>query len=280
MKVRLGGLPHEASQLPCVTLADVESVLSAWTGIPTERMSQDDRNRLALMEPALKVRHHTLLVPAPCTQPWPLPTMLWIQSGALGGIWELRWLIAIDGAKWATSLLTLTSGLAVLQIRSASQRLEGRAWVACQADDLCHDAGEGDRAGGRGERGGAGHEARAQRPEGPAPPHRGHALRGAHRRRQDRAHQGAPQPVAKSLRPSSPKCPSAHCKRSTILTLLSRCPKTELTKVPLSPSRSCAQEALLAPPAPALRRCLVPGCCPQAWAEHHRGRWVCVGCII
>ena len=26
-----------------------------------------------------------------------------------------------------------------------------------------------------------------RRPEGPAPPHRGHALRGAHRRRQDRA---------------------------------------------------------------------------------------------
>ncbi|CAK0784796.1 hypothetical protein CVIRNUC_008000 [Coccomyxa viridis] len=56
MKVRLGGLPHEAPQLPCVTLADVESVLSAWTGIPTERMSQDDRNRLSLMEPALKER--------------------------------------------------------------------------------------------------------------------------------------------------------------------------------------------------------------------------------
>ena len=56
MKVCLGGLPHEAPQLPCVTLADVESVLSAWTGIPPERMGQDDRNRLALMEPALKVR--------------------------------------------------------------------------------------------------------------------------------------------------------------------------------------------------------------------------------
>ena len=57
MKVRLGGLPHEAPQLPCVTLADVESVLSAWTGIPTERMSQDDHDRLSLMEPALKACH-------------------------------------------------------------------------------------------------------------------------------------------------------------------------------------------------------------------------------
>ena len=56
MKVRLGGLPHEAPQVPCVTLADVESVLSAWTGIPPERMGQDDRDRLALMEPALKAR--------------------------------------------------------------------------------------------------------------------------------------------------------------------------------------------------------------------------------
>ena len=54
MKVRLGGLPHEAPPLPCVTLADVEAVLSAWTGIPPERMGQDDRDRLSLMEPVLK----------------------------------------------------------------------------------------------------------------------------------------------------------------------------------------------------------------------------------
>ena len=52
MKVRLGGLPHEAPQVPCVTLADVESVLSAWTGIPPERMGQDDRDRLSVMEPS------------------------------------------------------------------------------------------------------------------------------------------------------------------------------------------------------------------------------------
>ncbi len=56
MKARLGGLPHEAPQVPCVTLADVESVLSAWTGIPPERMGQDDRDRLSLMEPVLKAR--------------------------------------------------------------------------------------------------------------------------------------------------------------------------------------------------------------------------------
>ncbi|CAL5223254.1 g5736 [Coccomyxa viridis] len=56
MKARLGGLPHEAPQVPCVTLADVESVLSAWTGIPPERMGQDDRDRLSLMEPVLKER--------------------------------------------------------------------------------------------------------------------------------------------------------------------------------------------------------------------------------
>ena len=42
--------------MPCVTLADVESVLSAWTGIPPERMGQDDRDRLSLMEPVLKAR--------------------------------------------------------------------------------------------------------------------------------------------------------------------------------------------------------------------------------
>jgi len=68
MKDRLGGLPQEAPQLPCVTLADVESVLSAWTGIPPERMGQDDRDRLSVMEPALKVpispSHQALLLSA------------------------------------------------------------------------------------------------------------------------------------------------------------------------------------------------------------------------
>ena len=54
MKVRLGGLPHEAPHVPCVTLADVEAVVSAWTGIPPERMGQDDRDRLSVMEPVLK----------------------------------------------------------------------------------------------------------------------------------------------------------------------------------------------------------------------------------
>ena len=62
MKVRLGGLPHEAPPLPCVTLADVEAVLSAWTGIPPERMGQDDRDRLSLMEPVLKA---SPFMPAP-----------------------------------------------------------------------------------------------------------------------------------------------------------------------------------------------------------------------
>ena len=76
MKVRLGGLPHEAPHLPCVTLADVESVLSAWTGIPTERMSQDDRDRLSVMEPALKVSQFVLLVPTPCIGAHHLPRLL------------------------------------------------------------------------------------------------------------------------------------------------------------------------------------------------------------
>ncbi|EIE27350.1 ATP-dependent Clp protease ATPase subunit [Coccomyxa subellipsoidea C-169] len=54
MKVRLSGLPEEAPTVVTVTTADVEAVVSAWTGIPVQRMTQDDRERLSRMEPALK----------------------------------------------------------------------------------------------------------------------------------------------------------------------------------------------------------------------------------
>jgi ATP-dependent Clp protease ATP-binding subunit ClpC len=55
MKARLGGPPDQAPPLPCVDVADVEAVVSAWTGIPAERMGADDRERLLRMEPALQV---------------------------------------------------------------------------------------------------------------------------------------------------------------------------------------------------------------------------------
>ena len=55
MKVRLAGLPEEAPAVVTVTVADVEAVVSNWTGIPVQRMTQDDRERLTRMEPALKV---------------------------------------------------------------------------------------------------------------------------------------------------------------------------------------------------------------------------------
>ena len=56
MKARLGGEPEQAPAVPCVGVAHVEAVVAAWTGIPVERMTQDDRERLVRMEPALKVR--------------------------------------------------------------------------------------------------------------------------------------------------------------------------------------------------------------------------------
>ena len=55
MKARMGGPPDQAPPLPCVGVSDVEAVVSAWTGIPAERMSADDRERLLRMEPALQV---------------------------------------------------------------------------------------------------------------------------------------------------------------------------------------------------------------------------------
>ena len=97
MKVRLGGLPREAPPLPCVTLADVESVLAAWTGIPTQRMSQDDRDRLSLMEPALKVCQPALLVPTLCKRAWPKSEPLYrMLHGEMvrGNRWPLGGLLA------------------------------------------------------------------------------------------------------------------------------------------------------------------------------------------
>ncbi len=65
MKARLVG-PVGIGPVPCVMVEDIEHVVSAWTGIPVERMSQDDRGRLLRLGTTLRVQAQPigLLLPA------------------------------------------------------------------------------------------------------------------------------------------------------------------------------------------------------------------------
>ena len=46
--------------VPAVMESDVEAVVSAWTGIPAEQLSQDDKDRLMGLDQALKVSKDAL----------------------------------------------------------------------------------------------------------------------------------------------------------------------------------------------------------------------------
>ncbi|GAB4819073.1 hypothetical protein N2152v2_006119 [Parachlorella kessleri] len=54
LKSKLSGLPGEGPVVPVVTVEHIEEVVSAWTGIPVERMSQDEKARLASLADVLK----------------------------------------------------------------------------------------------------------------------------------------------------------------------------------------------------------------------------------
>jgi ATP-dependent Clp protease ATP-binding subunit ClpC len=56
LKSRLSGVPEAAPVVPVVDAAHIEQVVSAWTGVPVERMSEDDRDRLLTLADALKDR--------------------------------------------------------------------------------------------------------------------------------------------------------------------------------------------------------------------------------
>lgn len=45
-KTELAGNSNEGTSLPVVDVADVEAVVAAWTGIPVERMTEDDITKL------------------------------------------------------------------------------------------------------------------------------------------------------------------------------------------------------------------------------------------
>ena len=52
---RLIGLHYIAPVVPVVDATHIEQVVSAWTGVPVERMSEDDVQRLISLPEALKV---------------------------------------------------------------------------------------------------------------------------------------------------------------------------------------------------------------------------------
>ena len=56
LKEKLGGPAEVATtRVPLVSTADVEAVVSAWSGVPVEQMSSDEMKRLRELQDSLKV---------------------------------------------------------------------------------------------------------------------------------------------------------------------------------------------------------------------------------
>lgn len=56
LKMRLAGpVGVTPAMLPMVSAADVEAVVSAWSGVPVEQMSTDEMKRLRQLQSSLKV---------------------------------------------------------------------------------------------------------------------------------------------------------------------------------------------------------------------------------
>ncbi|WIA36448.1 hypothetical protein OEZ86_007755 [Tetradesmus obliquus] len=55
-KSELAGLPGDGSSLPVVRACDIEAVVSAWSGVPVERLTEDEMTKLLRLGPVLKER--------------------------------------------------------------------------------------------------------------------------------------------------------------------------------------------------------------------------------
>lgn len=55
-KSELVGLPVDGSSLPVVRACDIEAVVSAWSGVPVERLTEDEMTKLVRLGPVLKER--------------------------------------------------------------------------------------------------------------------------------------------------------------------------------------------------------------------------------
>lgn len=53
-KVELSGSADSGSSLPIVDVSDIETIVSTWTGIPVERMAQDEKDKLLNLAGMLK----------------------------------------------------------------------------------------------------------------------------------------------------------------------------------------------------------------------------------
>lgn len=116
LKARLTGpVGVTSAMLPVVSAADVEAVVSAWSGVPVEQMSSDEMKRLRQLQSSLKV----CCADAPiscCTH-----VTCWVQPLALQCCVDMAWAQRL----WRASWLAATVGqLAVW-------------WYKCQAVRLC-----------------------------------------------------------------------------------------------------------------------------------------------
>ena len=56
LKTKLSGEPEDAVAVPVVTVAHIEAIVAAWTGVPVEQMGEDDRAKLLGLADSLRGR--------------------------------------------------------------------------------------------------------------------------------------------------------------------------------------------------------------------------------
>lgn len=56
LKLKLSGAAAAAPVVPLVGVAEIEHIVSAWTKIPVDRLSQEDSERLMRLQDVLTVR--------------------------------------------------------------------------------------------------------------------------------------------------------------------------------------------------------------------------------
>lgn len=56
LKSKLSGTPEDAAAVPIVSVAHIEAVVAAWTGVPVEQMGDDDKERLLGLADSLRGR--------------------------------------------------------------------------------------------------------------------------------------------------------------------------------------------------------------------------------
>lgn len=94
LKARLTGpVGVTSAMLPVVSAADVEAVVSAWSGVPVEQMSSDEMKRLRQLQSSLKVG-----TDAPISRC--IHVTCWVKPLASQCCIDMAWAQCLCGASW------------------------------------------------------------------------------------------------------------------------------------------------------------------------------------